>query len=92
MRRARHPPSHLSGFGPTVPRSVTKLFTPGCGHGNRPVPNSNNVNVPAADMEETWTARFFRDNRLLSIGGGADEVMLRVLSSMDGFTGGGRTG
>ncbi|KAA0020091.1 acyl-CoA dehydrogenase family protein [Antrihabitans cavernicola] len=36
-------------------------------------------------MEETWTARFFRDNRLLSIGGGADEVMLRVLSSMDGF-------
>jgi citronellyl-CoA dehydrogenase len=36
-------------------------------------------------MEETWTARFFRDNRLFSIGGGADEVMLRVLSSMDGF-------
>ncbi|RUP30078.1 MAG: acyl-CoA dehydrogenase [Mycolicibacterium sp.] len=36
-------------------------------------------------MEETWTARFLRDNRLLSIGGGADEVMLRVLSSMDGF-------
>jgi citronellyl-CoA dehydrogenase len=31
-------------------------------------------------MEETWTARFFRDARLLSIGGGADEVMLRVLS------------
>jgi citronellyl-CoA dehydrogenase len=37
-------------------------------------------------MEETWTARFFRDNRLTSIGGGADEVMLRVLSRMDGFT------
>jgi citronellyl-CoA dehydrogenase len=36
-------------------------------------------------MEETWTARFVRDNRLLSIGGGTDEVMLRVLSSMDGF-------
>ncbi|OBJ68022.1 acyl-CoA dehydrogenase family protein [Mycobacterium sp. 1274756.6] len=36
-------------------------------------------------MEETWTARFFRDNRLLAIGGGADEVMMRVLSSMDGF-------
>ncbi|MGO8875642.1 MAG: acyl-CoA dehydrogenase family protein [Acidimicrobiales bacterium] len=31
-------------------------------------------------MEETWTARYFRDSRLLSIGGGADEVMLRILS------------
>jgi citronellyl-CoA dehydrogenase len=31
-------------------------------------------------MEETWTARFYRDSRLLSIGGGADEVMLRVLA------------
>ena len=36
-------------------------------------------------MEETWTARFFRDQRLLGIGGGADEVMLRVLSQIDGF-------
>lgn len=36
-------------------------------------------------MEETWTARFFRDTRLLSVGGGADEVMLRVLSRMDGI-------
>ena len=31
-------------------------------------------------MAEDWTSRFFRDSRLLSIGGGADEVMLRVLS------------
>ena len=37
-------------------------------------------------VEETWTARFFRDNRLTSIGGGADEVMLQVLARMDGFT------
>jgi citronellyl-CoA dehydrogenase len=37
-------------------------------------------------IEETWTARFFRDNRLTSIGGGTDEVMLRVLSRLDGFT------
>ncbi|MBV9661677.1 MAG: acyl-CoA dehydrogenase family protein [Acidimicrobiales bacterium] len=37
-------------------------------------------------MEETWTARYFRDSRLLSIGGGADEVMLQVLSRLDGFT------
>ena len=36
-------------------------------------------------MEETWTARFFRDARLASIGGGADEVMLQVLARLDGF-------
>jgi citronellyl-CoA dehydrogenase len=36
-------------------------------------------------MEETWTSRFFRDTRLASIGGGADEVMLQVLARMDGF-------
>ncbi|MCC7078798.1 MAG: acyl-CoA dehydrogenase family protein [Acidimicrobiia bacterium] len=36
-------------------------------------------------MEETWTARFYRDSRLLSIGGGADEVMLRVLCGLDDF-------
>jgi citronellyl-CoA dehydrogenase len=36
-------------------------------------------------MEETWTARFFRDSRLNGIGGGSDEVMLRVLSQLDGF-------
>jgi citronellyl-CoA dehydrogenase len=36
-------------------------------------------------VEETWTARFLRDNRLTSIGGGADEVMLQVLARMDGF-------
>lgn len=34
-------------------------------------------------MEETWTARYFRDSRLLSIGGGADEVMLRILAGLD---------
>ena len=36
-------------------------------------------------MEETWTARFFRDSRVWSIGGGADEVMLRTLAKMDDF-------
>jgi citronellyl-CoA dehydrogenase len=39
-------------------------------------------------MEETWTARFFRDNRLTGIGGGADEVMLRVLAQIDGYAAG----
>jgi citronellyl-CoA dehydrogenase len=38
-------------------------------------------------MEETWTARFFRDSRLGSIGGGSDETMLRVLSRMMGLGG-----
>ncbi|GAA2843932.1 citronellyl-CoA dehydrogenase [Leucobacter komagatae] len=37
-------------------------------------------------MEESWTARFYRDARLSSIGGGADEVMLQVLARMDGYT------
>jgi citronellyl-CoA dehydrogenase len=36
-------------------------------------------------IEETWTARFFRDTRLWSIGGGADEIMLRTLARMDGY-------
>ncbi|MFT4595772.1 MAG: citronellyl-CoA dehydrogenase [Paracrocinitomix sp.] len=31
-------------------------------------------------VEETRTARFFRDNRPISIGGGAAEVMLQVLA------------
>lgn len=37
-------------------------------------------------MEETWTARYYRDVRVNSIGGGADETMLQVLSRIDGFT------
>jgi citronellyl-CoA dehydrogenase len=36
-------------------------------------------------MEETWTARFFRDSRLTSIGGGADEVMLRTIAKLEGM-------
>lgn len=36
-------------------------------------------------MEETWTARMFRDARLASIGGGADEVMLQVIARIDGY-------
>ena len=35
--------------------------------------------------EENWPARYFRDSRLASIGGGADEVMLRILSMMEGM-------
>lgn len=37
-------------------------------------------------MDETWVSRYFRDSRLLSIGGGADEVMLQVLARLDGLT------
>ncbi|GAA1259409.1 MULTISPECIES: acyl-CoA dehydrogenase family protein [Streptomyces] len=36
-------------------------------------------------MEETWTARYFRDARLRSIGGGAEEIMLQVLARAEGF-------
>jgi len=36
-------------------------------------------------MEETWVSRFFRDSRLLSIGGGADEVMLQILARLEGL-------
>jgi citronellyl-CoA dehydrogenase len=39
-------------------------------------------------MAETWTSRFLRDARLWSIGGGADEVMLRTLARMDGLDAG----
>lgn len=35
--------------------------------------------------EENWPARYYRDSRLTSIGGGADEVMLRVLSLIEGM-------
>ena len=37
-------------------------------------------------MAEHWTSRFFRDTRLDSIGAGADEVMLRILARMDGYS------
>ena len=39
-----------------------------------------------AYMEEHWASRFYRDTRLDSIGAGADEVMLRILSRLDGYT------
>ena len=38
-------------------------------------------------VEDHWPARFFRDTRLWSIGGGADEVMLRTLARMNGIIG-----
>ena len=38
-------------------------------------------------VEENWTARFYRDARLWSIGGGADEVMLRTIARMNGMIG-----
>ena len=37
-------------------------------------------------MDENWTSRYFRDTRLDSIGAGADEVMLRILARMDGYS------
>jgi citronellyl-CoA dehydrogenase len=35
--------------------------------------------------EEMWVARYFRDCRLGSIGGGADEVMLRIITMLEGM-------
>jgi citronellyl-CoA dehydrogenase len=35
--------------------------------------------------EENWPARYMRDSRLISIGGGADEVMLRVIAMLEGW-------
>jgi citronellyl-CoA dehydrogenase len=35
-------------------------------------------------MWETRVSRYFRDSRLASIGGGADEVMLSIIAKMDG--------
>ena len=36
-------------------------------------------------MEETHISRVFRDSRLLSIGGGADEVMLGIIAKSEGI-------
>jgi citronellyl-CoA dehydrogenase len=39
-----------------------------------------------AYMADHWASRYYRDTRLDSIGAGADEVMLRVLARMDGYS------
>mgnify|MGYP005836783759 CR=1 FL=1 len=36
-------------------------------------------------MEETPISRFFRDVRLQSIGGGADEIMMGIIAKIEGF-------
>ena len=36
-------------------------------------------------MEETPISRAYRDSRLLSIGGGADEVMLGIICKLEGI-------
>ncbi|MFW5748537.1 MAG: acyl-CoA dehydrogenase family protein [Chloroflexota bacterium] len=36
-------------------------------------------------MEETPISRYFRDARLTSIGGGADEIMLKIISQIEGM-------
>jgi citronellyl-CoA dehydrogenase len=37
-------------------------------------------------MDEYLVSRYWRDSRLLSIGGGADEVMLQVIAKLEGYT------
>jgi citronellyl-CoA dehydrogenase len=36
-------------------------------------------------MNETLISRYFRDVRIMSIGGGADEVMVEIVARMEGF-------
>jgi citronellyl-CoA dehydrogenase len=36
-------------------------------------------------MDEYLVSRYWRDSRLLSIGGGADEVMLQIIAKIDGY-------
>jgi citronellyl-CoA dehydrogenase len=36
-------------------------------------------------MDEFYVSRYWRDSRLLSIGGGADEVMLQIIAKMEGY-------
>jgi citronellyl-CoA dehydrogenase len=36
-------------------------------------------------MEETPISRAYRDARLMSIGGGADEVMLGIIAKLEGM-------
>jgi citronellyl-CoA dehydrogenase len=36
-------------------------------------------------MDEFLVSRYWRDSRLLSIGGGADEVMMQIISKLEGY-------
>lgn len=36
-------------------------------------------------MEETWISRYYRDARLMSIGAGADEVMMGIIAKLEGM-------
>jgi citronellyl-CoA dehydrogenase len=36
-------------------------------------------------MDEYYVSRYWRDSRLLSIGGGADEVMLQIIAKLEGY-------
>ena len=74
---------YLRGEDTTRYATIAKLMT---GRLNRKVADTCiQFHGGIGYMEETWTARFFRDSRLLSIGGGADEVMLRVLAQLEGI-------
>ncbi|MGZ4683944.1 MAG: acyl-CoA dehydrogenase family protein, partial [Acidimicrobiales bacterium] len=75
--------AYLRGEDTTRYATIAKLMT---GRLNRKVADTCiQFHGGIGYMEETWTARFFRDSRLLSIGGGADEVMLRVLAQLEGI-------
>jgi len=77
--------AYLAGQDTTRYATIAKLMS---GRLNRKVADTClQFHGGVGYMEETWTARYFRDSRLLSIGGGADEVMLRVLAQLEGIGG-----
>jgi citronellyl-CoA dehydrogenase len=75
--------AHMRGEDPTRFATIAKLKA---GRLSREVADwCLQVHGGIGYMEETWTARFLRDNRLLAIGGGSDETMLQVLARLDGY-------
>ncbi len=75
--------SYMRGENPTRMATIAKLKS---GKLSREVADTcMQFHGGIGYMEETWTARYLRDARLGSIGGGADEIMLQVLARLDGF-------
>jgi len=74
--------SYIDGNDVTRLASMAKLK---CGRLSREVADSCvQYHGGMGYMWETHATRYFRDSRLGSIGGGADEVMLGIIAKMDG--------
>ena len=77
--------AHLRDSGKVVSReaAMVKLFCTemAC----RVADNAVQIHGGMGYMNETFVSRYYRDSRLLSIGGGTDEVMREILSKLEGF-------